>query len=202
MTILSARHKPPRRVWQEPNGIGCGLVSDDAGAIGVNQKAPPCELAFRDHVLLHLLNRPSRVQVANKRLIQLEDFELRGCVIHCVGVFPNGLRAERFVCGVHYMTHVTSSAASMSSRGSRRAQMTRSNRAAQPQFPPGLLTLALPPFIGVQVGGPVSEPRATEPLVAVAVTTLPVLSHCASTSVPAPEPWRSPYNSLQHPWLL
>jgi hypothetical protein len=42
------------------------------------------------------------------------------------------------------------------------------------QFPIGLVTFAIPPFIGMQVGGAVSLPMATEPFVATAVTTLPV----------------------------
>src|SRR5208282_1892201 len=42
-----------------------------------------------------------------------------------------------------------------------------SREGAQPQFPIGLLTIALPPFVGVQIGAAVSLPIAVEPLVRV-----------------------------------
>jgi hypothetical protein len=66
--------------------------------------------------------------------------------------------------------------------------MSESARGTQPQFPIGLLTLAIPPFFCVQTGARVSLPVAIEPLVAVAVTTLPALSQSACAPPPAPEP--------------
>src|SRR6202046_3977060 len=53
----------------------------------------------------------------------------------------------------------------------------------QPQLPPLLRTLAVPPF-GMQVGAPVSEPSASPPPVAVACTKLPSASQLASTVEP------------------
>jgi len=53
----------------------------------------------------------------------------------------------------------------------------------QPQLPPLLRTMAVPPF-GVQVGGNESEPSASPPPVAVACTKLPSASQLALTVEP------------------
>src|ERR1700691_3747079 len=58
-------------------------------------------------------------------------------------------------------------------------------RGVQPQLPIGVLTFAMPPFIGVQVGVEVSLPRALDPLVASALTDDPCCVHAAPASLPS-----------------
>jgi hypothetical protein len=69
----------------EPDSDRVRIVDQiDKAAIASPCEASPLRFGCRSLTAL-FLNRPSRVKVRYKRLIQLQDFGRRGSAIHCVG---------------------------------------------------------------------------------------------------------------------